>query len=507
MEASKNIFKNYHRLTLSLLSALFLFLSFRELGFFAWFALLPFLFTVYKSNLKQTVLFSFICGIGFFMGLTYWMLVLPVKFVWLLLVPLLAVIFIIYGIAIYLILKKIDNPFIRIFLVPAVWILVEFLRSQSYLAFTIGVLGYSQHNFLPLMQIAKFTGIYGVSFIIVLFNVCIFETIIFFLENKKPVYKYLIICTGILLISNIYGLTSVNNNLNRVIRNSDYEEIKVAMVQTNIKYEEKFSRRGSEILPARYSKNNYFREGTELIVFPESMLWGSINSNEGFKNWAEKITEEEKIYILIGQYVHNENQLEYYNSALLYDSDLKIVDRYNEIHPVPFIQHMPYPDVLRYLNFIDFTVAKIIPGIDYAPINYPGKGRVGINICYESTIPSIARKIRNNGAEAIFVLADNSSLDNSIASWHHIIFSKVRAIENGCYVAHCANTGISAIISPDGEIMERSDLMEEKIIYGSIFLIPEITFYSRYGNIVILFYWGSAFIATLLYFIRKKSKE
>ena len=99
MEASKNILKNYHRLILSLLSALFLFLSFKELGFFAWFALLPFLFTIYKSSLKQTVIFSFICGIGFFMGLTYWMLVLPVKFVWLLLVPLLAVIFLIYGIS------------------------------------------------------------------------------------------------------------------------------------------------------------------------------------------------------------------------------------------------------------------------------------------------------------------------------------------------------------------------------------------------------------------------
>ncbi len=490
-----------------MLSALFLFLSFKELGFFAWFALLPFLFTVYKSNLKQTVIFSFICGIGFFMGLIYWMMVLPVKFVWLLLVPILAVIFLIYGIAIYFILEKIDKPCIRIFLIPAVWILVEFLRSQSYLAFTIGILGYSQYNFLPLMQITRFTGIYGVSFIIVLFNACIFETIISSLKNRKAVFKYLIACTGILLIFNIYGIISVNNNLNRLIKNSGYEEIKVAMVQTNIQYDEKFSCKGSEILPAGYSKNNYFREGTELVVFPESMLWGSVNANEGFKNWAEKITEEEKIYILIGQYVHNEDQSEYYNSALLYDSDLKIAGRYNEIHPVPFIQHIPYPEVLGYLNFIDFTVAKIVPGRDYTPINYPGKGRVGVNICYESTIPSIARNLRNNGAEAIFVLADNSSLDNSIAPWHHLIFSKIRAIENGCYVAHCANTGISAIISPSGEIMERSDLMEEKIIYGSIFLMPEITFYSRYGNIIMLLYCGSAFLTAFLYLLTRKIKN
>ncbi|OGD35495.1 hypothetical protein A2V94_06500 [Candidatus Atribacteria bacterium RBG_16_35_8] len=168
---------------------------------------------------------------------------------------------------------------------------------------------------------------------------------------------------------------------------------------------------------------------------------------------------------------------------------------------------MPYPKILGFLKFLDFSIVNLVPSEDYSPINYPGKGKLGINICYESTIPSIARNIRNNGAEAIFVLADNSSVDESIAPWHHLIFSKVRAIENGCYVIHCANTGMSAIISPDGELLVRSGLLEKVVLYRSIFLIPEKTFYTRYGNILMFLYCGIVFSAVFLYLLLKKIKH
>jgi len=499
--------KNYQRLVLSVLSALFLFLSFRELGFFTWFSLIPLLFVIYKSNLKQTFTFSLICGIGFFAGVTYWMTVLPVKFTWILFVPLLSVIFLVYGTAIYYIYKKINQPYIRMFLIPAVWIMVEFLRSQTLLAFTIGILGYTQHNFLPLMQITRFTGIYGVSFIVILFNTAIFETIIFSIKNRKAIFKYLIISISVLLIFVIYGIVSVNNNLNRVIKNKGYGEIKLAVVQPNVLFGQKYSRKGIEVIPEPYSNYSYFKEGTELAVFPESMLWGLMDESKDFKKWVKEILKKEDMYLLIGQYSHDEEFKEYYNSAFLYNSNLEVAGRYDEIHPVPFSQYMPYPKVLGFLKFLDFSIVNLIPGNDWSPIEYPGKGKLAINICYESTLPSIARNIRNNGAEAIFVLSDNSSLDGSIAPWNHLIFSKVRAIENGCYMVHCANTGISAIISPDGEMVVRSDLMSKTVLYGSIYLIPEKTFYSRFGDLLIFLYLGIVFSLTAANLIVKRIKK
>lgn len=435
------------------------------------------------------------------------MTALPVKYVWILLVPLLSIIFIIYGSSIYFIYKKINQPYIRILLIPAVWILLEFIRSQSRLAFTIGILGYSQYNFLPLMQITKFTGIYGVTFIIVLFNVTIFETILFFIKHKKAVFKYLIISLTLLVIFAIWGILSVNNNLHRAIKEKDYNEVKVAVVQPNVLFGDKYSEKGIEIIPEPYSESSYFKKGTELAVFPESVLWGGMDKNRVFKKWLEEVIRKEDIYLLIGQYVYNEGQTEYYNSAFLYNPSIEITGRYNEIHPVPFSQYVPYQKVLGFLKFLDFSVVNLIPSDEYEPINYPGKGRLGVNICYESTIPSIARKIRNNGAEAIFVLSDNSSLDKSIAPLHHLIFSRVRAIENGCYTVHCANTGISAIISPAGEVINKLDLLEKGVLYESIFLIKEKTFYSKYGNIIMFIYFCSVFPAAACYLILKKNKN
>jgi len=93
---------------------------------------------------------------------------------------------------------------------------------------------------------------------------------------------------------------------------------------------------------------------------------------------------------------------------------------------------------------------------------------------------------------------------DSIAPWNHLIFSKVRAIENGCYLVHCGNSGISAIISPDGNLIAKSELLSREVLYGSIYLIPEKTFYARFGDLLILLYFGIVFSSTIAYLIYKR---
>jgi apolipoprotein N-acyltransferase len=499
--------KNYQRLILSIATALLLFLSFKDLGFLAWFSFLPFFILVYRSNLRQTILFSFISGLGFFLGVTYWMALLPVKYTWLLLALLLSSIFIVFGIALYYIIHKIEQPYLRIFIIPAAWVILEYLRSQTLMAFTIGILGYTQHNFLPLMHMVRYTGIYGISLIVLLFNAVIFETIIFSLKNRKIIFKYLIIVFSLLALFVTYGILSVNNNLNRAVSEKGYSQIKVAVVQANVLFGHKYSEKGIEIIPQPYSSSSYFKEDTELVIFSESALWGFMDENKEFKEWAEEVLKNQSFYMLIGQYIHNEDYSEYYNSALLYDDDLIVRGRYDEIHPVPFSQYIPYPRVLKFLSFLDFSNFNLIPGMEYDSITYPGKGMLGVNICYESTIPSIARKIKNNGAEAIILISDDSSMLDSIAPWHHLIFSKVRAIENGCYVVHCGNSGISAIISPDGGLVEKSELLTSDVLYGSIYLIPDKTFYTRFGDLLILLYFGIVFSLTAAYLANRRIKR
>ncbi|MBM3709946.1 MAG: apolipoprotein N-acyltransferase, partial [Actinobacteria bacterium] len=186
---------------------------------------------------------------------------------------------------------------------------------------------------------------------------------------------------------------------------------------------------------------------------------------------------------------------------------LEIIGTYNQIHPIPFSQYIPHPRILGFLKFLDFSKVNLILGNDYTPFKIPGKGKLGINICFESTLPDIARRFRNNGAEAIVVLSDDSSLNESIAPWHHLIFSRVRAIENGCYTVHSTNTGITAIISPDGDIVKKIDLSEKGVIYGNIYLIPYKTFYARFGNLILYIFLGILFTITTIYIFLKRFKQ
>jgi apolipoprotein N-acyltransferase len=170
---------------------------------------------------------------------------------------------------------------------------------------------------------------------------------------------------------------------------------------------------------------------------------------------------------------------------------------------------MPYPEILGFLTFLDFSIVNLIPGDSYDPISFKDRGLLGFNICYESTLPYISRRFREKGAEAIIVASDDSSLNESIAPWHHIIFSKTRAIENGCYVIHCSNTGFSAIISPAGNFVDKMDLMEKGVMYGTVYLIPEKTFYSKYGNILLYIYISLSVLIAIAYPLwrRKRTKK
>ena len=160
---------------------------------------------------------------------------------------------------------------------------------------------------------------------------------------------------------------------------------------------------------------------------------------------------------------------------------------------------MPYPEVLGFLSFLHTARTNITPVREFAMIDYPFKGRLGINICFESVLPVISRTFRNNGAEIIFVFTDDAGFRDSLASWHHVIFSRVRAIENGSYVVHSSNMGVSAIIDPVGEIVSQTKLGTRTVLYETVFLNSNKTFYSVFGNMIMYIYFGFSFIFLIIY--------
>jgi len=523
--------KFYIKFLLILLSGAILSLSFYDrLGFLAWFCLVPYLLAIYHSSIKQTILFSWVLGLLYFAGVTYWFVEYSFVF-WLPIVGCLTIFTLLFGIVLYFIYSKIEWPVLRIFLISAVWLSIEFLRCRTFLAFPWGMLGYSQHNFLPLMQMAKITGIYGVSLILILFNSILAETIIYFLKSRKVNLKYLLSAVCLVVIIVISGL--INMNLYRknfeFLKSSkaenkeyvssgdsdskatdnfadkkDYSKINIAIVQPNISFDDKYEKDSGVIIPDPYGSKNYFKEGTKLVIFPESVIWGPIErvSNATFKEWASKTIREENLYLMMGQILWDEQE-NYYNAVLLYSPDLEIIGRYNKIHPLPCGEYMPYPNILGFLSFLHVAKLDITPCRQFSMIYYTEKGNLGTNICFESTLPLISRAFRNRGADAVFVFTDDAAFKDSVASWHHLIFSKVRAIENNCYVVHSSSMGISGVISPIGEIVSKTELGKREVLYETIYLNFKKSFYSTFGNIVMYIYFVFSAIFLVIYIISK----
>ncbi len=648
------------RILLVLASAGLLIISFNDkFSFAAWFALIPYFIVIPSCTLGRSVFYSWIMSICFFAGITYWFTAYSFVF-WFPILGILSLSFIVFGIAFYFVYSKIKAPVLRILLISSIWTAVEFFRHRTFLAFPWGVLGYSQHNYLPVMQVSKLTGVLGVSILIVLFNLCVADLLIYFISIKKPalftglfyyakdnlgndseskeglrikagmgpkidlmtkqnsdflepdqqnkrtintpgtkpeiscniryfsnknvwqkisnkIFKNKVnlsalsvipailvipavipaICITVAVIINISagavylalnnnnysgsniqnsssissdsGLNSQNSNTNgdsgtnsqndsfigsngrSNTDNSGYAgtQINVALVQPNITFEAKFDTDTDVLIPQKTGDaGKYFKTGTELVVFPESVIWGAIEQdrNKSFYEWVKNTAKNEGLYFIMGQILWDP-QDNYYNAVQLYAPDLQILGRYDKMHPLPCAEYMPYPKALGFLRFMNIAKLNITPVRQFVLIDYPGKGIIGANICFESTLPLISRTFRKIGADVLFTFTDTAGFKDSQAARYHLVFSQVRAIENNSFMVHSGNNGISAIIDPNGKILAQTSLVKREVIYGTVYLNGNKSFYSRCGEILIYIYFGSTFIYLLVYMVHSFAKR
>lgn len=556
--------KIYIRLLLVLFSSFLLIVAFTDnFAFFAWFALVPYFIALFKSNYRSSIFLSAFTGLLFFAGITYWFTEYSYVY-WFPILGLLSVFFIFYGFIFKLIYLKIKWACLRILLVSSLWIAIEFLRHRTFLAFPWGVLGYSQHSFLPVMHLSRLTGVLGVSLLIVLFNLCCAEIIIYFIDLrsypvftnsnsdldsdsgsadssaifnfkarfinklphkfvhevqnksvgsvyvKKSFFKQLVFLFSLMVIV-IIILNALMGTIYIRKREGHYagKKLVIALVQPNVSFDDKFATDTDVLIPDKTGSNGrYFKENTELVVFPESVIWGHIEleRNNSFYEWVRNTAAEENLYFIMGQIVWDEDE-NYYNTVHLYNPNLEILGRYDKIHPLPCAEYMPYPDVLGFLSFMNMAKLNITPAKEFILLNYPGKGSIGANICFESTLQLISRTYRKMGADILFTFTDTAGFKDSVAAWHHVIFSKTRAIENNCFMVHSGNNGISAIIDPYGRILERTEIGKKEILYGSVYLNNEKSFYTVYGELLLYIYFGVSFVILVIYILKVKNKK
>jgi apolipoprotein N-acyltransferase len=317
---------------------------------------------------------------------------------------------------------------------------------------------------------------------------------------KNPLFLSGAVIVLLIIINALAGAIYLKINGNKYYG----KKLDIVMIQPAVSFDDKFEVDSGVLIPDETgSSGKYFKDGTDLLIYPESVIWGTLEreENKTFYRWVKDTVKDEDLYLMMGQILWDENE-NYYNSVCLYNKDLKLLGRYNKIHPLPCAEYMPYPDVLGFFSFLNVAKLNITPSDKFILIRYPGMGDIGSNICFESTLQIISKTYRKMGADILFTFTDTAGFKNSIVGWHHLIFSRVRAIENNSFMVHSGNNGVSAIVDPYGRILCRTSIGTREVLYGSVYFNNNKSFYSKYGELILYIYCVAVF-AILLFYVFK----
>ena len=470
----------------SILSGGLLALAFNNgrLWILAWFAFVPLFFSLNNKTSKQTFWLFYVSGITFWAGTVYWLVN----------VTLVGTILLVLYLALYsAIFGLIIRPFTRaarfciLFFIPAVWVLLEYARSHLLTGFPWDLLGYSQYLNLPVIQIADITGVWGISFLVILVNVAIVG-IIWSLKTRLFSRLKVIVVSVILLFSLVlfYGYL----RLASFKPAPEAQAIKISLIQGNIPQELKWDSGARDSIMRSYFEltSQAAKDNSDLIIWPEAAL-------------PVVLEEEPEYYSRLGEYLKTINKPLlfgsvtqkgglYYNSALLLSGDARLLNQYDKLHLVPFGEYIPFRNSLKFMDTIA-PIGDITRGKDYTIFKLPGfPAGFGVLICFEDVFPELARNFVSRGAGFLVNITNDAWFGKTPEAYQHLAASVFRAIENRVYLARSANTGVSAFISPLGKII--SDLSDKK--GNNLFIAgycsdslkiskPKPSFYNLHGDI------------------------
>lgn len=174
-----------------------------------------------------------------------------------------------------------------------------------------------------------------------------------------------------------------------------------------------------------------------------------------------------------------------YNSMFVINGRGEIKDYYDKAHLVPFGEYLPFREYLpAFMAPVASVVGDLGSGEKYKKLQVAGLPLMGGAICYESIFP---KEVLNpeQKPELLVVLANDGWYGVSAGPYQHLAAAQMRAVEEGITVIRSANTGISAVIAPNGDVSGLIGLNEEGVSDTALpKVLEKSTLYGRYGNIV-----------------------
>ena len=484
---------------------------------FAWFGLVPLLWALLSPTtvghprpFRRAFLLAYVCGVLWYIGNCYWIRdtmmhygdmpsVAPV----LLLIGfslVLGLYFGLFGLGVMLVRRATGKQHLALAAAPFLWVALD-LAAARITSVPWDQLGYSQVDNGIVNQLASWTGVYGISFLLVAINALLAAGLVV-ADNRN---RWLPCTLGFL-----FALTCFAGIIRQPVKPAS--PAAAVLVQPNLdvgadndwsapgewdRHIAEFNRLASEQcktyiagIPQTGAPNGEiicppYATHPDLIVWPEAPS-PFLENDPRFQKTIAAIAQSHQAPLIIGglgaDYSQDQQQWMDYNAAMVFAPDGNRVGRYEKIHLVPFGEYIPFQQYLTFAHKLTGRVSSFTRGTDRKTFRLNGH-RYGVFICYEAVFADEVRHFAQLGAEVLVNISDDAWYGDTSAPWQHLNMARMRAIENRRWLLRDTNNGVTAAIDPYGRVRQSVPRHQVDALPAQYGFRDDITFYTAHGDI------------------------
>ncbi len=450
----------------------------------AFIALVPLLVALRGASVRRGLSLGLIAGFIHYAGTVYWtgatvstfggLPVIVAVLVAGLLALYMAAYIAIFGAITAVLLRRFQLA--GMWLAPAVWVSMEYLRGILIGGFPWIPLGNTMVTFLPIAQLASIAGVQGLSLFVGVLNVGFAVAAIS--TGRK---QLLAAATSIALIAVVSTWGGLRLRANELTHG---DPIRVGLIQGNIAQEDKWNPARADMILERYLQlsRQAVEKGAQFLIWPEaSTPFYFEEEPEG--ELVRRMVRELRTPLLLGSdEIEQGDSPRTYNSAFMLDPAGATAAVYRKMHLVPFGEYVPFQRVLFFVGPLVEAVSAFSRGTRVTMLPVEGH-MVSTAICYEVTYPALQREAVRQGSEMLTTITNDAWYGESSAAFQHFEMAAMRAIEQGRYLVRSANTGISGIIDPYGRVLIRTSLFETAAVVGEARFVQARTVYATIGDL------------------------
>lgn len=395
----------------------------------------------------------------------------------------------------------------------AIWVALEMIISRIFGGFPWNLLGSSQYKLVPLIQVASFGGIYGVSFIVVWTSLSFLAAgmVIIRRPNRRSAWVGEIILPALV----VFGTYAVNYH-QLLQPEPKRPEVNVALIQPSIPQTMIWDPAGNtnrfhELLRLT---EEALKSKVDIVMWPEAALPEMVRYDDETREAVANIARTHKVWLIIGSddmeprpHAASPQERDYFNSSFLMNPEGELVERYKKRNLVIFGEYIPLLRWMPFLKYLTPIDGQFTPGDKVIPFRLGElKVNVSVLICFEDTFPNLVREYVSDDTDFLVNLTNDGWFGEGAAQWQHAAAAIFRTVENGVPLVRCSNTGLTCWIDAHGRLREYFH-ESDRGIYGPGFMVARIprllpgetrraTFYRSHGDV---FGWGCvAFVALQL---------